>query len=59
MKRIIYLLLFGLLNIAASSQTSFERCYTNSFGATNPLGRCVVQTEDQSYVVCSPLVLMR
>ena len=57
MKRIIYFVLFGLMNIVASSQTTFERYYTNIFEAKNPLGRCVVQTEDQGYVVCSPFTI--
>ena len=57
MKRIIYLVLFGFAYLSASPQISFERFYANISGATSPTGRCVVQTEDQGYVVCSPFTI--
>jgi len=54
MKRIIYLILFELIYLSASSQIPFERAYTNIFGAINSMGTCVIQTDDYGYVVCSP-----
>jgi len=43
-----------LINLLALSQIAFEKFYSKLYGATNPMGRSVIQTEDHGYVVCSP-----
>lgn len=54
MNRLIYMAACGLMWLTSSAQTTFERSYTNFPGAVNPMGRSVIQTEDQGYVVCAP-----